>query len=134
MRRLAIALTAGVLGIPGCHARSVSSSQFLVRGNGVCAIAARRIDNLAIPRTRPGEAAEQFAGYVDDYVAEMRLELTNLRAIGYPPGERTQLDDDYRELQIRLDAAERDPQAFRPQALEPPELALRQAGLSACKP
>lgn len=134
MRRLALALTAGVLGLPGCHARSVSTRDFLARGNAVCTTAARRVANLAIPRSRPGEAAEQFAGYVDDYVAEMRLELTNLRSIGYPPGERTTLDDDYRGLETGLDAAERDPQAFRPQSLEPAGLALRRIGLSACRP
>jgi hypothetical protein len=74
----------------------------------------------------------RFAGYVDDYVAELRLELANLRAIGYPPGERITLDDAYEAVEVRLEAAERDPLAFRPDTLRPTEVALGRAGLSAC--
>jgi hypothetical protein len=129
--RLVFVLT--LFGLCGCGAHTIARAAFLTRGNAVCAVAAKRIAGLATPRGSPAVAPEQFAGYVDDYVAEVRLELANLRAIGYPPGQRATLDDDYNGLEARLDAAERDPLRFRPDTLRSSQLALGQAGLSACR-
>jgi hypothetical protein len=133
MGRLAAVLAMGVLGLLGCRDQTVSTKDFLAQGNAACAVAAKRISDLAVPRISRTAAPEQFAGYVDDYVAEMRLELTNLRAIGYPRGQRHQLEADYEDLDDELDAAERDPAEFRPQMLAADELALRRAGLTACQ-
>jgi hypothetical protein len=121
-----------LLGLSACG-HTVARSAFLTRGNAVCDVAAKRIAALAIPRGSAAAAPERFAGYVDDYVAEMRLELANLRAIGYPPGERATLDDDYNGVENRLDAAERDPLTFRPDILRTSEAPLAEAGLTACR-
>jgi len=133
MRRLAVILGSGLLGLFGCHGRTLSRTDFLTRGNAACTVAAKRIHDLAVPRTSPAAGPEQFAGYVDEYVAEMRLELTNLRAIGYPPGQRASLEADYRRLDAQLTTAARQPLGFRPESLGPDELVLREAGLSACR-
>jgi hypothetical protein len=132
--RLALILTAGVLGLVGCRGQTVSTSEFLARGNAVCADAADRIRDLADPRARQDTTPAQYAGYVDDYVAELRLELTNLRAVGYPAGRRAGLERDYQHLDAQLTAAERHPLEFDPRTLAPAELALHRAGLSACRP
>jgi hypothetical protein len=121
-----------LVGLCGCGAHTIDRSAFVTRGNAVCADAARRIAALAAPRGWRAAAPERFAGYVDDFVAELRLELADLRAIGYPPGERATLDDDYKAVEARLDAAERDPLGFRTDTLRPGQLALSRAGLSAC--
>jgi hypothetical protein len=134
MRRLAVVLAASVFGLLGCRDPTVSRSAFLTRGNDVCAAAVRRIAGLAVPRVAPDAAPERFAGYVDDYVAELRLELINLRAVGYPPGQRARLEADYHGMDMLLAAAERDPVAFSPRIFLPAELALGGAGLSACRP
>ncbi|HWH12608.1 MAG TPA: hypothetical protein VG165_15910 [Solirubrobacteraceae bacterium] len=134
MRRLATIVLAGGLGLFGCRSQIVPSSEFLSRGNAACAAATRRINDLAAPRPPPRTAPERFAGYVDDYVAEIRLELINLRAIGYPAGQRARLESDYRGVETVLDAAERNPLGFRPQLLVPADLALRRDGLASCRP
>jgi len=133
MRPLAAVLASALLGLFGCRGHTVSTGDFLTRGNAACTVAAQRIRALAVPRTAPAAAPAQYAGYVDDYVAELRLELTNLRSIGYPPGRRARLEADYQRLADLLDAAERQPLAFRPATLQPAELALRQTGLAACR-
>jgi hypothetical protein len=134
MRRLAMVLAAAGLGLFGCRGQTVPAREFLARGNSACAASARRISDLAAPRTPPTAAPEDYAGYVDDYVAELRLELANLRAIGYPPGQRLRLEAIYGQLDAALAAAERDPLGFRPQLLGQADLALRRVGLSACRP
>lgn len=136
MPRLAVVLAAGLLGLLGllgCRGHTVSTREFLTRGNAACAAAAKRIRDLTAPLTTPTAGPEQFAGYVDDYVAEMRLALTNLRSIGYPAGQRPHLEGDYRELESQLATAERNPLGFRPAMLAPSELALRRDGLSGCQ-
>jgi hypothetical protein len=95
--------------------------------------AATRIRDLAAPRFAPTVRPGQFAGYVDDYVAELRLELGNLRSIGYPPSQRRRLEDDQR-LDVMLAGAERDPLDFSPRIFDPVRLALRAVGLAACGP
>jgi hypothetical protein len=133
MQRLAIVLATGIFGLLGCRGHTVSTDEFLTKANATCSVAAKRIRGLAAPRTSPSAAPARFTGYVDDYVAEMRLELTNLRSIGYPPGQRTRLEADYRRLDALLADASRHPLAFRPVMLRPAEGALRQAGLPACQ-
>jgi hypothetical protein len=132
VRRRLLGTVVLVGGLCGCGAHTVAGTAFMTRGNAVCAVAAKRIAALATLWGGRNAAPERFAGYVDDYVAEMRLELANLRAIGYPPGERAALDDDYEGIEVRLDAAERDPLTFRPDTLRRPWLALGRAGLPAC--
>jgi hypothetical protein len=134
MPRLAVILAAGLFGLVGCRSQPVSRSEFLARGNAVCAAATDHVHDLAAPPSSTHAAPEQYVGYVDDYVAELRLELTNLRAIGYPPDQRVRLERDYQALDTRLAAAERDPLGFRPQQLAPYVLALRHTGLSDCRP
>ncbi len=74
-----------------------------------------------------------MAGYVDAYVAEVRQELSDLRLIGSPAGQRHRLDRIYAALDAALTAVERDPLSFRPSAFAPATAALRAAGLTACR-
>jgi hypothetical protein len=134
MRRLAMLLGAGAVGLAGCGAQTVTRGTFVARGDVVCAAATRHIHDLAAPRAAPATQPMRFAGYVDDYVAEMRLELIDLRSIGYPTGQRARLTADYRHLATLLVVAERDPLDFDPRIFDSTALALREAGLSACRP
>jgi len=134
MRRLAVVIAASTIGLAGCGVQTVTRSSFLARGDAACAAAWDHIRDLALPRAAPSAAPMRFAGYVDDYVAEMRLELIDLQAIGYPPGQRARLAGDYRHLATMLVFAERKPLDFTPRIFDSTALALRDAGLSACRP
>jgi hypothetical protein len=134
MVRLAPIALATVLGLLGCAPGSVSRADFQRRGNAVCAATAGRLGRLAAPRLASTSAPEAVAGYVDAYVAELHQELGDLRAIGYPAGERRRLNRAYRALDVALAAAERDPLSFRPASLAPAGAELRAAGLAACRP
>ncbi len=131
--RFAPAAVATVVGLLGCGPSSIPRAEFEARGNAVCAATAARVARLAAPRAVSARAPERMAGYVDAYVAELRQELSDLRVIGFPAGERRRLAGVYAELDAALVAVERDPLSFRPSAFVPVTSELRAAGLTACR-
>ncbi len=132
--RFAPAAVATVLGLLGCGPAAVSRGEFLRRGNAICAATAARVAQLAAPRPIAGSPPAAVAGYVDAYVAEIRQELSQLRVVGYPAGERRRLSRAYDGVGAALTAVERDPLSFRTASLSAAVVHLRDAGLTACRP
>jgi hypothetical protein len=132
--RLAPVAVAAIVGLFGCSPAVVPRSEFLRRGNAICANTADRLADLAPPRLAVRSRPAVVAGYVDAYVAELRQELANLRLIGYPRGERRAWERAYDGLDAVLTAIERDPLSFRVDTVAQAEAPLGRAGLTDCRP
>lgn len=121
MRKLvgAAALAAAATLLIGCNGDGgspIAKSEFITRGNAICEAGTVAIDaaGTAAGLDDPATITRQklIAFVADVVVPNVRQQLANLRALGYPEDDRAALDAIYKDAGAALDKLADDPSAL----------------------
>lgn len=105
---LAVVVPVAACGVDG--ASSPTKSDFLTKGNAVCRRMNDRLKQLG--EHVPLDSEAKAGAYLKEKMAPVqRKAISDLRALGYPEGDRDRLDAMYRKVDDLIDRIEKDPVA-----------------------
>lgn len=105
----ALALLVTACGSSGDEA--MTKADFLSKGNEICKVAAAELDKAGdeLGDSDPDGIEEAIK---DVFVPGIRGQIDDLRALGYPEGDKDTLEATYSDAEELLDAIEQDPAKF----------------------
>jgi hypothetical protein len=117
-------------------AQSITKQEFLTQANAICTAGSAEMQAALAAVTEATTEDELSAIITDQMVGSIRGQLADMRALGYPDGDRETLEGIYTDTEAMLDQVEADPIGLVLNATTDPfaELNARLAeyGLTAC--
>lgn len=134
-RPLVALVLAATLGLTGCGDESegaISKQDFLDQGNTICSAGNVAVDDIGDSIDTNDE--EQVLSAIKEQVVPLvRSQLEELRALGYPEGDKGTLEEMYADTEGVLDVWEDDPgQALDDERMAPINKRLGDYGLTEC--
>lgn len=131
---LSFALTLGLAGCGGDDGGDapIAKADFLDQGNAICAAGSLAVDDVGNSIDQNDE--EQLLAAIEGQVVPLvRSQIDDLRALGYPDGDKSTLEAIYTDTEGVLDAWEDDPsQALDDERMAPINKRLGDYGLTEC--
>ena len=132
---LALVLTLGLAGCGGDDdggEGAIDKSDFLERGNTICSAGNLAVDEIG-GSVDQNDQEQLLAAIKDQVVPLVRGQLDDLRALGYPDGDKETLEAIYADTEGVLDTWEEDPkQALTDERMAPINERLGDYGLTKC--
>lgn len=128
------AIVALLLVTSGCRrhaAEAISRADYVKSGNAICARGNEQISAVARQPT-PGASEDAFATFVRAFVPGIRQEIRELRALGFPKGDKDALNAIFNDAEAVLSRAEHDPSTIDGHAFDDVNRRLTSYGLRVC--
>ncbi len=123
-----------ITSFPGCgggNGDHISKEEYVRAGNAICANGNERI--AAVARQPSADAdADTLATFVRVFVPGIRDQLRQLRALGFPTGDRRTLESMFDDAETILRRAENDPSTIDGHAFDDVNRRLTAYGLRVC--
>jgi len=123
-----------VLAATGCRhgsSATISKDEYVKSGNLICVRGNEQIA-AAARQPAPGASPDAFATFVRVFVPGIRDEIRQLRALGYPKGDKTELVALYNDAESILRRAELEPSTIDGHAFDDVNRRLAAYGLTVC--
>ena len=131
---LTLALTLGLAGCGGDDEGDdpIAKADFLERGNTICVAGSMAVDDVG-NSVDQNDQEQLLAAIKDQVVPLVRGQIDDLRALGYPDGDKGTLEAIYADTEGVLDGWEDDPsQALDDERMSPINKRLGDYGLTQC--
>lgn len=131
---LALALALGLAGCGGDDESKelISKQEFLDQGNTICSAGNLAVDEIGASIDR-NDQEQLLAAIKEQVVPLVRGQIDDLRALGYPDGDKDTLEAIYTDTEDVLDTWEDDPsQALVDERMAPINERLGDYGLTKC--
>lgn len=109
----------------------ISKEEFVREGNAICARGNEEIAKVA-RQPSPDASDEAAATFARVFVPGIRDQISQMRALGYPEGDETVLDDVFNDAEDILRRAELDPRTIDGHAFDDVNARLTAYGLTVC--
>lgn len=122
-----------LLGVTSCGGSDpgITKAEYLREGNAICSRGNEQIAAVA-KQPPPGASADAVATFGRVFVPGIRDQIRQLRALGYPKGDKAELEAAFGQAAKILDRAERDPATIDGHAFDDVNSRLSSYGLTIC--